>query len=202
MSEPDAAGLSLVGGVLALDFVNTAAGRESGRPFDHLHRPGDLIAWAAHAGALPAAAAARCRAAAAADAGGADALLRKGIQLREAIHRIAAAIARKRTPEAADLDALKEAARRSLGPAALAPAGSGHYGFDFSAAPPEAAVLGPIAWSAVGLLETTPFDRIKECPGDGCGWLFLDASKNNSRRWCDMATCGNRLKGRRHRERQ
>ena len=202
MNDPHAGSLSLIGGVLALDFANTAAGRGSGRPFDHLRAPADLLAWAAHAGVVSGPAAARCRTAVEADAGGAEALLRKGLQLREAIHRTAAAIAGKGTPAEADLDLVNEAARRALGPATLAPGRSGHYGFDFSEAPPEAAILGPIAWSAVGLLETAPFDRIKICPGDGCGWLFLDQSKNNSRRWCDMATCGNRLKGRRHRERQ
>jgi predicted RNA-binding Zn ribbon-like protein len=36
------------------------------------------------------------------------------------------------------------------------------------------------------------------CPGEGCGWLFFDASKNRSRRWCAMEDCGNRAKARRH----
>ncbi|HEV2391667.1 MAG TPA: CGNR zinc finger domain-containing protein [Verrucomicrobiae bacterium] len=37
------------------------------------------------------------------------------------------------------------------------------------------------------------------CQGDTCGWLFVDSSKNHSRRWCDMRDCGNRAKARRHR---
>ena len=76
------------------------------------------------------------------------------------------------------------------------------YALDFSAAPAETALLGPIAWSAVDLLRSGRFERVKRCPGPGCGWLFFDHSKNNSRRWCDMATCGNRTKGRRHRARR
>ena len=40
--------------------------------------------------------------------------------------------------------------------------------------------------------------RIKVCPGDNCGWLFLDETRNARRRWCSMETCGNRAKARRH----
>jgi predicted RNA-binding Zn ribbon-like protein len=37
--------------------------------------------------------------------------------------------------------------------------------------------------------------RVKACPGPGCAWVFVDRSRNGSRRWCDMAECGNRAKG-------
>ena len=74
-------------------------------------------------------------------------------------------------------------------------------GWDFKGAPP-AAVLGPIVWRAVELLETGPLDRVKECASEDCGWLFLDSSKNRSRQWCSMETCGNVSKVRRFRERQ
>ncbi len=60
-------------------------------------------------------------------------------------------------------------------------------------------VLWPVSWSAAELLTHGPLDRIRECPGQGnCGWLFLDLTKNASRRWCDMRVCGNRAKARRH----
>jgi predicted RNA-binding Zn ribbon-like protein len=39
---------------------------------------------------------------------------------------------------------------------------------------------------------------VRECSGDTCGWLFVDTSRNHSRRWCDMEDCGNRAKARRH----
>lgn len=73
-------------------------------------------------------------------------------------------------------------------------------GWDFKGAPPSA-VLSPIVWRAVELLETGPLDRVKECPGEQCGWLFLDTSKNRSRQWCSMKSCGNISKVRRFRER-
>src|ERR671930_579256 len=60
-------------------------------------------------------------------------------------------------------------------------------------------VLAPVVWSAAELLTSGPLERVRECPGDDtCGWLFLDTSRNGSRRWCDMRTCGNRAKARRY----
>jgi predicted RNA-binding Zn ribbon-like protein len=35
---------------------------------------------------------------------------------------------------------------------------------------------------------------VRACPGDDCGWLFLDP--HGRRRWCDMGSCGNRAKAR------
>lgn len=43
--------------------------------------------------------------------------------------------------------------------------------------------------------------RVKACPGPDCAWVFVDASRNGSRRWCDMAQCGNRAKGKAFRSR-
>ncbi|MEI2721842.1 MAG: CGNR zinc finger domain-containing protein [Gemmatimonadales bacterium] len=58
-------------------------------------------------------------------------------------------------------------------------------------------VLWPVAWSAALLLAGADLVRLKCC--DGCGRLFFDASRNRSRRWCDMQGCGNRAKVARHR---
>ncbi|WP_368425552.1 CGNR zinc finger domain-containing protein [Tistlia sp.] len=57
---------------------------------------------------------------------------------------------------------------------------------------------GTLAHSASECLLTLEAGRIKACPGERCGWIFLDESPNNRRRWCSMATCGNRDKARRH----
>ena len=59
-------------------------------------------------------------------------------------------------------------------------------------------VLRIIADSTTELMLTTKKSRIKLCHGDRCGWLFLDESPNNRRRWCSMADCGNRAKAKRH----
>jgi predicted RNA-binding Zn ribbon-like protein len=192
MNASRAGSLSLVGGVLALDFVNTAGGRGTPHPIEHLQAPHHLVAWATHAGAIRAEQ----------EIGADDGLLREALRLREAIYRIGTAIAQGASPATPDLDALKTTAQASLDAAALTRRADDGYGFDFSRAPAASALLGPVAWSAIDLLATGEFARLKQCPGHDCGWLFYDRSKNNSRRWCDMAVCGNRSKAKRHRERE
>ncbi|MCL4550450.1 MAG: CGNR zinc finger domain-containing protein [Bacteroidetes bacterium] len=70
----------------------------------------------------------------------------------------------------------------------------------------EADELGSIIWSVVlsgnELLLSEQITRVRQCPGENCGWLFLDVSKNKSRQWCDMKDCGNLAKVRSYRERQ
>lgn len=62
------------------------------------------------------------------------------------------------------------------------------------------ALRAAFAGSAVELMTDPRLDRLKQCPG--CGWLFLDLSKNRSRRWCSMDMCGGRDKALRHYRRQ
>jgi predicted RNA-binding Zn ribbon-like protein len=63
-------------------------------------------------------------------------------------------------------------------------------------------LLGPVTHSAAELLTSQEVKRLRLCEGDGCGWLFVDASRNRSRRWCDMSDCGNRAKVRSFRARR
>lgn len=49
-----------------------------------------------------------------------------------------------------------------------------------------------LAAAVVDLLRHVDVDRLRRCEGDGCGWFFLDRTRNRSRRWCDPADCGNR----------
>lgn len=62
-------------------------------------------------------------------------------------------------------------------------------------------VLWPIIGSAADLLTSPELEKVKLCAADDCGWLFIDGSRNRSRRWCDMSDCGNRAKARRYRRR-
>lgn len=66
--------------------------------------------------------------------------------------------------------------------------------------------LDRILWMSVrslaDLLLAPELERLKFCDARDCGWLFIDASRNRSRRWCDMADCGNRAKVRRYRQKQ
>jgi predicted RNA-binding Zn ribbon-like protein len=66
-----------------------------------------------------------------------------------------------------------------------------------------ARALWPIARGAVDVLTSAQERaRLRECASDTCAWVFIDRTKNHSRRWCDMAGCGNRAKGRAFRARQ
>ncbi|GLQ55447.1 CGNR zinc finger domain-containing protein [Devosia nitrariae] len=188
----------LIGGALALDFANTAAGRGTPDFFEHLEASQDFADWLEQAGVLEGKAADGVRKALAAH--GRDGLLERAFDLREAIYRVGAQIADGHVVAEADLDTIRDRAREAMVTTPLAWDGK-KYRLDFAAGSPEAAALGPIAWSALELLSAGGFERLKQCPNHGCGWLFYDRSKNNSRRWCDMATCGNQSKGRRFRAR-
>jgi len=61
--------------------------------------------------------------------------------------------------------------------------------------------LWPLAREVAELLVAGQLERITICRASDCDWLFLDNSRNHSRRWCDMGTCGNRAKVRRFRAR-
>jgi predicted RNA-binding Zn ribbon-like protein len=61
--------------------------------------------------------------------------------------------------------------------------------------------LWKLAQVASDLLLSSDAERVKDCGDPTCRWLFLDTSKNHTRRWCDMKTCGNRMKARRHQAR-
>jgi len=59
--------------------------------------------------------------------------------------------------------------------------------------------LGPIAWAAAHLVTAVPPQRVRPCASSRCGAWFVDTSKGGRRRWCSMATCGNREKAAAHR---
>jgi predicted RNA-binding Zn ribbon-like protein len=60
-----------------------------------------------------------------------------------------------------------------------------------------AGLLAPVMRSAADLLIRAD-RRVRRCANEACLWLFNDESKAGTRRWCDMSSCGNRAKSRRH----
>jgi predicted RNA-binding Zn ribbon-like protein len=186
----DIATLDRVGGDPALDFANTLGGLREG-PWDDewLHDYADLVAWARHAGVLETDRAARAlERHAAAHPRAAGAALTRALALREQIHAVFAALADGDDPPPAALAALEAAHRDALAHAALAPAGGR---LDWAFARPDDDLdrpAGNAVIAAVDLLRSDRLARLKQCAN--CRWLFLDASKNASRRWCSMAHCG------------
>jgi predicted RNA-binding Zn ribbon-like protein len=192
----------LIGGALCLDFVNTVDPRHASGRREYLDSYLALVAWGSHAGVIDSDQVERLREAAAVQPAEAGRVLSRAIRLREALYSLFSQAGREPRPARDDLGVLQAEVTRALARfrVAWSPAG-----FDWEWDPASSGldrVLWPVAWSAAELLMQGPLERIRECPGqDTCGWLFLDLSKNASRRWCDMRVCGNRAKARRHYER-
>ena len=197
-----AAMVTLLGGELALDFANTESGRGHATRQDHLQAPGDLVDWLHHAKAIGPAESRWLRGWMKARPNEGAKLLAQARALRQDVHAIAAACARKRRPPEAAMARLNAFHGRCLSCANLRPAdGAFHWAWDIQDHPRQGA-LAPIAMSAIAILTGLDLARVKECGGEHCGWLFHDRSKNNSRRWCEMEICGNRAKQKRLRVRR
>jgi predicted RNA-binding Zn ribbon-like protein len=196
-----AAVLPLVGGALAFDLTNTSSGRGGPKWLEHLQTAGHVVDWARHAKILTGRDAKRLHERVAADRRLAAQLFGAMIELRELIHAIGVEIAAASKARRPQMDALVRIHAQCLARAHLIPsAATFAWVWDPRASPVEA-VLGPIVLSALSVLTGADLSRIKRCPGDHCGWLFFDATKNKRRRWCEMEVCGNRAKQKRARQR-
>jgi predicted RNA-binding Zn ribbon-like protein len=175
-----------IGNHPGLDLVNTEAVDGRGRPLDLLRQPSDLLDWIGEAGL---AAGDRLDAAAGPEA---DALLSWARRLRFAARRLLDPSVTATNGAAAELDALVGAV-----PVRLAHPGAG--------AGPPLATTGDVRDEmrlvlAQAVLDAVALDpsRVRRCAGTRCVLLFHDTSRNRSRRWCDMAVCGNRAKAATH----
>jgi predicted RNA-binding Zn ribbon-like protein len=190
----------LSGGALCLDFANTWSDR--GRPeTEQLGSYRDLLAFAAQAGLMAEEEATRMAARAEKEPRPAAAALALARARRENLYRILSAVAAGREPAAADLERLNAALPEALSRLRLERRGSGFvwtWAAAEAPATPLAAPLWPILRSAAELLTSGERQQVRECGGSACTWLFLDRSRNRSRRWCSMETCGNRAKAQRH----
>jgi predicted RNA-binding Zn ribbon-like protein len=125
-------------------------------------------------------------------------LLAEALALREVIYRIFSALPRGDPVSDQDLAALNAALADAPARARLARTGTGYAWRIEPARITAPAVLAPVVWSAGDLLVGDRLGRVRLCANGECLWLFLDESKAGTRRWCNMASCGNRAKARRH----
>jgi predicted RNA-binding Zn ribbon-like protein len=197
-----AATLALVGCELAFDFTNTTSGRGGPRQREHLRSAEDIIVWAQHAKIISKGCARELGEALAQNPRLASRLRRRTLDLRAIVYRLGAALAAGAPAPPRDVDALAKVYAYCLSCACLTKI-DGVFAWSWQAAArPVEAILGPIALSALGLLSQADLSRVKQCPGEACGWLFFDTTKNKNRRWCEMEVCGNRAKQRRLRRRE
>ena len=192
--------MDIVGGEACLDLVNTGAGRRLGPFRDKLRAYGDLVTWAERAGDLDPERGAELRREADRDPAGAERVLSEARALREAIYRVFTSSSKGEPATSADLAQISDAAARAAANRRLIPADEG-YGYEWADERSLERPLWPAAQSAADLATSGDLTRVKECASDNCNWLFIDASRNRSRRWCDMKDCGNRAKARRFRQR-
>jgi predicted RNA-binding Zn ribbon-like protein len=190
----------LVGGRLCLDFCNTTSDRR-GCPEERLETYADVVGWGWRAGILNAEEAARLTRLGARSATEALGVWERAIRLRDALTSIFCAVAETRRIRAGALEALNGELAGAMARSQVVPTDSGFTWLWAEGGKALDCVLWPIARSAADLLTEGPLAAIRRCEGRDCGWLFLDTSRNRTRRWCDMRICGNRAKARRHHQR-
>jgi predicted RNA-binding Zn ribbon-like protein len=202
-----AGSVELIGGRLCLDFINSVGARRwSGGEMsirdEKLHDYLDLLAWAAHAGALTQSEAEGLARESHHRQKEAEAVFRRAIQLREGVYQIFRALLLHKRPKSEDLALLNQELQQARASENLKPA---HGGFGFQSEAPASElqkVLWPIALSAADLLTQGDLSRLHQCEGDDCGWLFEDITRNRSRHWCNTRDCGNVARVRAFRSRQ
>jgi predicted RNA-binding Zn ribbon-like protein len=195
-------GFEYIGGDLAADFTNTRSGRYEAAGHEHIQTYADLVEFARQAGELKPAEAKRLIAEAEQRPGKAAQVHRRGVALREAIWRAFAQITHEKEPATEDVEVISREAADAFARRQMKRVGAS-FSWQWPETDDLTRPLWPIARAASELL-TSDADRgyLRECSGDNCAWLYVDRTKNHTRRWCEMETCGNRAKQARLRQRQ
>ena len=184
-------------GLLCLDFANTVDDRTDEHPQELLVSFEDLISWSRQAQVLTEQEAHRLKIKVEQHPSQAKTVLKRAVDIREAIFRIFKAVAEDESPEDKDLVVLSAVVAEAQKHARIVPDAHG-FRWDWLGKPDDLdCMFGPIARSAADFLTSDELDTVRVCASDTCNWLFIDTSKNHSRRWCNMKSCGNREKARR-----
>lgn len=186
--------LEILGGAYCLDFANTINSRRDPE-HDYLRSYAELVTWALKIEILTAAQADRLLSLAERDTGAAQEALRKALSIRELLYQLFSKIARQSDPNPEETRGVGDLYAEAIAHSKFTRNGD-HFFIDWKEDEEFDSLLWPILYSAGQILLASELTRVKECPN--CGWLFLDHSKNQSRRWCSMDTCGARDKVRRY----
>jgi len=188
-------------GAISLDLANTLDWRGRDEPTELLTDFGELVRWARSVGALDRAEARALRGWGEAHPRAAARALARAIEVREAIAAVLIAASCDETPPAGALSRLDAACRAAAAARSLR-AADGDVAWTWRGATP--APDRP-AWAAAldaaRVLTSEERTRVRQCDDPECAWFFLDTSRNRSRRWCSMKSCGNRNKARQFYER-
>ena len=181
------------------DFLNSLD-RDDGFPRERLASLDDALAWFVDRGVIHREGADRARAQVASQPAAAARDLARVHTVREALREVADSIVEQRAPRVGALDTVNRALHaRQVIELVAAPDGCSvdhrHVGDPIDDA------LARLADPLVSELTAGHPERIRICASETCQWVFYDTSRTGRRRWCDMATCGNRAKAARHRAR-
>lgn len=192
----------LLGERLCLDFVNSVEFRTSPHPQEFLTDYRALVHWGMHVSLLSTEEEQTLLESARQQPERAEATWAGALRLRELLHSVFVALARRERPDRAALQELHQVYLDVMGHAELTPTPAG-FTWTWQPALTLDRMLWPVVRSAVEVLTSSEVARVRECPGCGdCGWLFLDISKGGKRQWCSMEGCGSRAKMRRLYQRQ
>jgi predicted RNA-binding Zn ribbon-like protein len=188
-----------IGGDPCVDFVNTVDSWPATPDVDHLRTYADLLEWTVQAGLIDALTQDVLQRASSQDEAAAERILRRARALRTHLRGILSAVASDRPPKEREIAAIAAVARKAAAHSDLA-CHDGRYAWalDRSYRDHLEWPLWELARSTIFLLTSDALRHVRECASDRCQWMFIDRSRNHSRRWCDMAVCGNRAKARRN----
>jgi predicted RNA-binding Zn ribbon-like protein len=191
------------GGELCLDFCNTGQDVRHSEDEEDEWLPDfrELVTWLQAAGAVSAKQAGALRAAEERSPEAAHRVWLRALRFREALARALLARAQGRAPFTDDVQLIEQEYARSARFARLTGDGD-KFRWTVDSEPDELDfIMRPLVESAVSLMTSPRMARVRRCGNATCYWLFVDETKNASRRWCEMASCGNLMKVRRHRAR-
>jgi predicted RNA-binding Zn ribbon-like protein len=184
---------------LCLDFVNTTGTLPSIDNNDYLNSYAHLVHWAEYEVILSPDDSRLLLELAEQNPPEASRALEQAVALREVLYRILDAEAHEKVPDANDMHIFREALTDGLTQMRLVKGVNGLYEWRWSGDKRDLTrMLWPVMWDAAELLKSEHVNDVRECASETCNWLFLDTSRNHSRRWCDMKSCGNRAKARTH----
>jgi predicted RNA-binding Zn ribbon-like protein len=192
----------VLGGLLCLAFVNSVLWRRSAEPDDLLVDYPAMVAYLARVGLLDESERTALDAAATAHPVVARRAHAEAIAVRETLFRLLSAVAHDERPAAADLTALTTTLLDGLAHLSVTAAAEGALVASWRGTGQRLDwPIWEVAGSAAALVLSDQPSWLKQCPGDRCGWLFIDRSRSHSRRWCTSTMCGNRERARRHYQR-
>jgi predicted RNA-binding Zn ribbon-like protein len=187
-----------VSGHLALEFANTIDNYRLAEPYDFIPNYASLVDFCVRVGTLSRAEAQPLLQAAEADPTSVAEFMGRTRSLRSVIYRLFSSLAQGRTAPEQELETLNRHLMETSAHARIQQEANGfRWGWIHSPAEHER-LLWPLVAAAADLLTSPDLTRLRQCEGHNCTWMFLDQSKNHSRRWCSMEICGNRAKSQRH----